>query len=235
MPKLNLNHVTDVKMIHKIELTENIFEGMYHIQGELLNWYVNPDDSSQALGEYTYQSVPVLPDYIEAFENGTADFAHAEAYLVARSNVTSVKVNVRFGDSWGDGTLQSNTQVSLVDGAGEIILSVAALTGWSNDGEGYDKWNTSNGIITNTSGANINLFSPAGEAWVCFQNVELEPGNYAIRCTGDFYSHQEGSIAITTGTLGGAESYLIGYGQVSSDSQGNLVQSVETDYAFTIV
>lgn len=232
MPKLNLNHVTDVKMIHSIEAAGDIFSNSYHIVGELTGYYVNPNDSSQALGEYSYTDIGIMSDYLDAFVNGTATFEHAEAYIEAKSNQNSQIVNVRLGDGWGDGTVQYNTIVSLVNtDNGEIVQT---HTRDNTDGVGYDMWNDSNQYITNPDGTTTKLFNSSGkEGKVIFQNVELPSGNYAIRMTGDSYSNSEGGIAITVGTLGSNESFLTGYG-ISINSQGALTRLVETDYAFTI-
>ena len=209
---------------------------MHHIKGELTGYYVNPNDSSQALGEYSYSNIGVLSAYIDEFTNGTATFEHAEDYLEAKAGVTTVTVNVRLGDGYGDGAVNASSTLYLVNAStGEIIQSVAAVNGYTGDGEGYDKWNNENQFITAADGSTTKLFNASGkEAWVCFQNVELEPGSYLIRLTGDAYANSESGIAITTGTLGGAETYLTGYGIVASNSQGALTRNAEDDYPFTI-
>lgn len=234
VPKLNLNHVTDIKMIHQTEGAANIFSNSYHILGELTGYYVNPNDSSQALGEYSYTNIAVMTDYLDAFVNGTATFEHAEAYMEAKSNQTSQIVNVRLGDGWGDGTLQWNTSAYLVNtDTGEIIQTHVKST---TDGAGYSYWNNENQYLTAPDGTTTKLFNSSGkEAQVIFQNVELNPGNYAVRLTSDYYGASEGGLAITIGTLGSNESYLTGYGIVANGSQGAFVPSTETDYTFTIV
>lgn len=228
LPTINLNKVSGGADSFIDGNEVEMFAGVYHIKASDITTSHEPM-SHIVTADYSYSNQSIaISEYADKFANGTITFEEIDAYFIALENVTTKDIRYRFFDSYGDGGLNINYPVEIKDEAGNVIDSITFhnQNGWSLD----------NNPITHANGTIHNYWTMTNKKVWKSEIIALNPGNYTLNFTSDYYSNSETSVLIMNVAGNGDETPFTGGGNHagSYNTYGSLTSNTAHALPFTV-